>query len=332
MSNSLLGLRHNIVIGSDDDDGNVGYLSTTSTHGGEGFVTGSIEECYMAAILKLYIVCTDVLGNATCLTGNYIGLTHIVEQRCLTMVYVTHHGNNWSTGYQISLIVLLLDYSLANLGTYIFCLETILFGNDVDGLGIQTLVDADHDTDAHTCTNNAGNRHVHHGGQFIGSNELGEFQHLVLCHLVHHLLFHLFADGLALFTTILGTLAHLVVLGSETSQCLANLLCNLFLANLYWLWMLLWLVLLLVLGLLALTLTLLLLVGCGVVLVALTLLALALALLLLRNNGIDINLLLSTTDALLLTVCLSLLLFLFTLALALILRLLLRTSALVQSR
>ena len=274
MSNSLLGLGHDIVIGSNDDDGDVGNLSTTGTHSGERFVTGSIEECHMTTILQSHVVCTDVLGDTTSLTSDYVGLTYIVEQRGLTMVYVTHHGNDWSTGNQICLIILLLDYSLANFGTYIFCLETILLGNDVDSLGIQTLVDADHDTDAHTSTDNAGNRYVHHGSQFVGSNELGELQHLVVCHFVHHLLFHLFADCLTLFTTILGTLAHLVVLRGETSQCLANLLCNLFFANLYRLWLLLGLILLLVLGLLALTLTLLLL---GIVVLALLLSTLAIA-------------------------------------------------------
>ena len=92
MSNGLLGLRHDAVVGGNDDDGDVGNLSTTGTHGGERLVTRSIQEGDMASVLQCHVVCTDVLGNATCLTGDNVGLADVVEQRGLTVVNVTHHG------------------------------------------------------------------------------------------------------------------------------------------------------------------------------------------------------------------------------------------------
>ena len=43
----FLRLRHDVVIGSNNDDSHVRYLSTASTHRCKRFVTGSIEECYV---------------------------------------------------------------------------------------------------------------------------------------------------------------------------------------------------------------------------------------------------------------------------------------------
>ena len=64
-------------------------------------VTRSIQECYMTAVLERYVVCTDVLGDTASLTGDYVSLTDIVQQRSLTVVDMTHHRNNRRTWNQI---------------------------------------------------------------------------------------------------------------------------------------------------------------------------------------------------------------------------------------
>ena len=76
----LLGGRHHGVVGSDDDDGDIGNLSTTGTHGGKRLMTRSIKECYLASVLKLNVVCTDVLCDTTSLTCDNVCLAYIVEQ------------------------------------------------------------------------------------------------------------------------------------------------------------------------------------------------------------------------------------------------------------
>ena len=68
MSDSLFGGRHHRVIGCDDDDGDIGSLGTTGTHGGKRLVTWSIKEGNLAATVQRNTVCTDMLGNTTCLT------------------------------------------------------------------------------------------------------------------------------------------------------------------------------------------------------------------------------------------------------------------------
>ena len=318
MIDGFLGLRHNVVIGSYYDDGNIGNLSTTCTHSGKCLVTRGVEECYVTTVFQFHVVGTNVLSNTTGLTGDYIGLTNVVEQRGLTVIDMTHHSNDGSTWLQVFFVVLLFHYSFAYFCTYIFCCISVFFGNEVDGFSVHTLVDADHNTYAHACTDNLGDRHVHHRCQFVGSNELCQLQHLAFCCLLFQFLLHSLTDGIALLTTILGTLAQLVVLAGQASQSLANLLCNFLVADFLWQHALLRLVLLFLLT----TLLLLLLV----VLLFITVLVIVGLLRLLAGNGINIYALLTNACTLL-----AVALLLFTLLTLLLLRFLLGTSALVHS-
>ena len=44
------GLRHDSVVGGDDDDHDVGDFGTASTHAGERFVAGGVEEYDLASV------------------------------------------------------------------------------------------------------------------------------------------------------------------------------------------------------------------------------------------------------------------------------------------
>ena len=93
MVDCLDGLRHDCVIGSDDDDCKVGHLCSAGTHRREGLVTRGVEEGDVSSVRELHVVCTDVLGDTTGLTGNHISLADVVQKGCLTMIDVTHDGN-----------------------------------------------------------------------------------------------------------------------------------------------------------------------------------------------------------------------------------------------
>ena len=104
MIDCLYGLGHNTVVGRDHQDGDVGGLSTTGTHGGERLVTRGIQEGHQAVLaiqVNLHLVGTDVLGDAAGLTRCYIGFTDRVQQTSLTVVNVTHDGNHRRTLGQI---------------------------------------------------------------------------------------------------------------------------------------------------------------------------------------------------------------------------------------
>ena len=222
--------RHHAVVGSDDDDGDIGDLGTTGTHGGECLMTWSVEECDMSAVLQRHVVCTDMLGDTTCLTGDDVGIADMVEERSLTMVYVSHHGNDRSTWQQIVLIVRLLIDSLRNLGTNVFCLEAELLSNEVDGLCIETLVDRHHDADAHTGTDDLVYRDVHHVGKFADGNELRKLQYLALCLLLGALLLEMFLGGVALLLAVFGSLLVLSLAG-EARKRLLYLTCYILLTH-----------------------------------------------------------------------------------------------------
>ena len=327
MGDSLLSSRHYRVVCSNDDDGNIRYLSTTSTHSREGLVTRSVEEGNLTAILQLHIIGTDVLGDTSCLTGNHVRITDMVEQRGLTMVDMTHHRHNRSTSNEIVLIVLLLSNGVLYLSTYIFCCESKLFGNDIDRLSIQTLVNGNHDTNAHTSTDDLIHAYVHHGGELGNSHKLCQLQHLAFCCLRLHLLLHALCNGITLLTTVFGTLL-ILVLGSQTGQCLLHLTGYSLIVNLKRL---------LDGAVLLILLTTLLVATILEVLVAAFILILLIVLsLVLIGSSLDIHAFLTTTDTLallLFTIAIAsvhLGLLFLTLLTTLLLRLLLRTGALVQ--
>ena len=96
-------LRHHAVVGCDHDDDNIRDLGAASAHAGKGFVTRSIEEDDLAArsrrilLGELHLVGADVLSDAAGFAGGDVGLANGVEQRSLTVIDVTHDGDDWRT-------------------------------------------------------------------------------------------------------------------------------------------------------------------------------------------------------------------------------------------
>ena len=68
-------------------------------------MTWGIQERNLSTILEFHIIGTNMLGD----TGNHIRVANMVEQRCLTMVNVSHHCYDRRTRNQIVLIVLLFS-------------------------------------------------------------------------------------------------------------------------------------------------------------------------------------------------------------------------------
>ena len=142
----LDGLRHHSIVSGHHDDTQVRDLGTTGTHGGEGLVTRGVQERDLTTVGKTYLVSTDVL----CDTGNDVGLADVVLQRGLTMVNVTHDCNDGVTRLQIFFAINLLIFRIFSICTDKLHLESEFFCQQGDGLGIQSLVDGDEKTNAHT--------------------------------------------------------------------------------------------------------------------------------------------------------------------------------------
>ena len=324
MGDGLLGGGHHRVVGSDDDDGDIGNLGTTGTHGGKRLVARGIEEGHLAAVLHRHAIGADVLGDTSGLAGYHVGVADMVEQRGLTVVYVAHHGNDWRTRHEVGFVVFLYAHGFLNLSTHILGLEAELFGHQVDGLGVEALVDRHHDAYAHEGRDDLGDAHVHHRGELAHGNKLGELERLALLALGLCLLGELLLDGLSLLLAVLGALLVLVLVG-KAGKRLFHLACYSFVVYLERL-----LVALAVLAILAVATVVGIIgvVGIGVIVVAVTVLLLVAAVVAL-SLGVDVHALLSYALALLLLAVLGLCLFLTLLSLFL-LGLLLGSGALVD--
>ena len=103
MINGFDRLRHNAVIGGHNQNHDVSGLGAASPHAGEGFVTGRIEEYDLAAVRRRllvqnrYLVCANMLRDATGFASGHVGQPDGIEQRGLAVIHVTHDGHHRRT-------------------------------------------------------------------------------------------------------------------------------------------------------------------------------------------------------------------------------------------
>ena len=92
----FLGLRHDAVVGRDDQDDDVGHLRAARAHRGEGGVARRVEEGDDAA-RRLDVIGADVLRDAARLARGDLGAADVVEQRRLAVVDVAHDRDDRRT-------------------------------------------------------------------------------------------------------------------------------------------------------------------------------------------------------------------------------------------
>ena len=226
----LDGLRHDAVVGRDDDDGDVRDSGAARTHGRKGFVARGVEERDLLSV-QHYAVSSDVLGDTAGLALDDVGLADVVQQRGLTVVDVSHDRHDRRTRNQILLLVLaFVGDGLLNLHGDEFGLVTELLGDDHERLGVETLVDRHHQSEVHAGHDDLRRRDVHHRSQLADGHELRDFERRTLHFLAFvffvHALGHSFALVLAVFRALaLGTL------GRQARQGVLYLLRNLLVAH-----------------------------------------------------------------------------------------------------
>ena len=203
---SLDCLRHHGIVCGDHDDTQVGDLGTAGTHSRESLVTRGIEESDLTTVGQAHLVSTDVLGDTTGLTGDDVRLADVVQQGSLTMVNVTHDGDNRMA--RLKILVRIGFGSIVHVFFLIsideFDLETEFFRQHRDVFGIQTLVDGDEKTDAHASGDNFRNIDVHQCSQLVGGDELCHAQGLLIFNCLKFLFLNAFVDQLTFFLSALG--------------------------------------------------------------------------------------------------------------------------------
>ena len=93
MVDRFLGLRHNAVVRSDDDDTDIGHLRAAGTHCGKRFVARRIQERDLLA-LDTDLIGADVLRDAAEFTFDNPRLPDRVQQRGLAVIDMPHDRND----------------------------------------------------------------------------------------------------------------------------------------------------------------------------------------------------------------------------------------------
>ena len=102
--NRLDGLGHDAIVGSDDQDDDIGDLGTTGTHGGERLVTRGVDEGD-DAVVDLDLGGANGLRDAASLALGDAGVADGVKQRGLAVVNVTHDGDDRGARQQVRGVV-----------------------------------------------------------------------------------------------------------------------------------------------------------------------------------------------------------------------------------
>ena len=169
------GLRHYTVICSNNEDSNVSYLSTTSTHCGERFVTRGIKE-YDGFALMADFVRTDVLGNTASFACSNIGFTDCVKQRSFTMVNVTHYGNYRRTQYAFFRIIFYFgNFSRIFIRSFLTDFYTKFFTDKLSGFEVDVLVNGNHHTQHEQRFDNFANFAFNQGCEFFNVDGFADF-------------------------------------------------------------------------------------------------------------------------------------------------------------
>ncbi len=89
-------LRHDAVVGGNDEDDDVRHLRAARAHGRERRMTGRVEEGNIPSF-EAYLVGADMLGDAAGLLGDHIRLAHRIEERGLSVVHMAHDRDHRRT-------------------------------------------------------------------------------------------------------------------------------------------------------------------------------------------------------------------------------------------
>src|SRR5438552_15640581 len=92
-------LRHDAVIGSNNKHHDVRNRSAAGPHRGKRRVTGRIEKRDRLTFV-FNTISTDVLRDPSGFTGGDARLADRVHQRRLTVIDVTHEGDDWGAGLE----------------------------------------------------------------------------------------------------------------------------------------------------------------------------------------------------------------------------------------
>ena len=182
----LNGLRHDAVIGGDDEHDDIGDFGAAGAHGGKRGVAGRIDESDPAAGRRSHLVGADMLRDAAGFAGRYVGQADGVEQRRLAVIDVAHDGDDRGARLQVCRIVGHVEHALFDirLGNAPHAMSKLL-GDELGGVGVDRIGDLRHVTLLHQDADHVDRALGHAIGQLLDRDR---FRY---CYLADDLLFRL---------------------------------------------------------------------------------------------------------------------------------------------
>ena len=197
----LDGLRHDAVVGSNDQYRDVGDLRAARPHRGEGGVSRRVEEGDRL-IVDLHLIGADVLGDAARLGGGDVGLADGIEQGGLAMIDVAHDHDDRGAGSEMIIVILGSVKELFFKGddNLMLDLRADLHGDESGSVIIDDLRNRGHDAYPHQTLDDLSSLDLQAKGQFADGQLVGKLNLELLPALPFklksaHLLHFLFAAG-----------------------------------------------------------------------------------------------------------------------------------------
>ena len=167
------GLRHDAVVGGDDQYDNVGDLGAARTHRRKGGVAGCIDEGDPAAGGRRHLISADVLRDAAGLRGRYVGRADGVEQRSLAVIDVAHDGDDRRARQQVRWIVRRVEHAFFDVGFGDAAHGVAEFlGDELGGVGVDRIGDLRHVPLLHQDADHVDRALGHAVGQLLDGDRL----------------------------------------------------------------------------------------------------------------------------------------------------------------
>ncbi len=96
MLNRFAGLRHDAVVGGDNNDSDIRQVRATGAHRGECRMARRVEKSDGVVVIGDHVR-ADVLGDTAIFALRDAGPPNMIQQRCLTMVNMTHERDDRRT-------------------------------------------------------------------------------------------------------------------------------------------------------------------------------------------------------------------------------------------
>ncbi len=168
-------LRHDAVIGGDDQHDEIGDFRTASAHGGERGVARRVEEGDLLARFHLHLIGADMLRDAAGFARDNIGLAQRVQQRCLAVIDVAHDGDHRRARLQRDVHIFGALQTFKHVGFGDALDGVAVFGSDEFGrVGVDHIVDLRHDAVLHQHFDDVDGSARHAIGEFGDGDRLGD--------------------------------------------------------------------------------------------------------------------------------------------------------------